>query len=307
MMKRSTQIILALLILTVGLLIALEIGSGRFGAAPERVAGKQVRADGVKVVFLDIGQGDATFIEWPDGTQMLIDCAKDARILEALGRVMPFYDFDIDYLVVTHPDLDHYGGCVDVLEKFTVSNIVYNGYNEKINDYWQSYWAAAWAEGAAYHEITERTVWQLGSTTIDFLYPDHELAKDPDVPGFDKDTGSNNSSLVLKLSVGEQDALFTGDAEEELEEFLVSAYGDELDVEVLKLGHHGSAGSSIQPFIDITTPEYAIASAGKNNSYGHPSPRVEKRIERAGAEMLRTDLQGDITLMLYPDEVVVVE
>lgn len=306
MMKRSTAIILALLMLTVGLLIALEIGSDRF-QAPKQVAGEQVRADGVKIVFLDIGQGDATFIQWPDGTQMLIDCAKDARILEALGRVMPFYDFDIDYLLVTHPDLDHYGGCVDVLEKYTVSNIVYNGYNEKLNDYWQSYWAAAWAEGAAYTEITDRTVWQLGNTKIDFLYPDHELAKDPNVPGFEKETGSNNSSLVFKLSLGDMDALFTGDAEAELEQFLIDTYRDELGAEVLKLGHHGSGSSTVQPFLDAVSPEYAVASAGKDNSYGHPSARVIKRIERKGAQMLRTDLHGDVTIMLYPDEVVVVK
>ncbi len=305
MMKKSTAILIALLLLTIGLLVSVEIGERL--QAPQQVAGEQIDRSGVQVTFLDVGQGDATFIAWPDGTQMLIDCAKDARVLEALGRVMPFYDFDIDYLVVTHPDLDHYGGCVDVLEKYTVSNIVYNGYNEKINDYWQSYWAAAWAEGAEYTELTERTTWQLGETTIDFLYPDHELAKDPDVPGNDKETGSNNSSIVMKISHGSQDFLLTGDAEAELEEFLAITYGDELDAEVLKLSHHGAGGSSIQAFLEAVSPEIGVASAGLHNHYGHPSPRVEKRLERLGAEMYRTDLDGDVEIWLYEEETVVVE
>lgn len=305
MMKRSTAILIALLLLTIGLLVSVEIGERL--RAPKLVAGEQIDRSGVQVTFLDVGQGDATFITWPDGTQMLVDCAKDARILEALGRVMPFYDFDIDYLVVTHPDLDHYGGCVDVLEKYTVSNIVYSGYNEKVNDYWQSYWAAVWAEGAKYTELTKRTTWQLGDTTIDFLYPDHELAVHPEIPGATSDTGANNSSVVLKLSNGSQDLLMTGDAEAELEEFLVNTYGQELDVEVLKLGHHGSGSSSVQPFLDIVTPDYAIASAGLGNSYGHPSPRVQKRVERIGAELLRTDIDGDIEIWLYEDKTVVVD
>ena len=88
----------------------------------------------LRITFLDIGQGDATFIEFPNGEQMLVDCAEDGKILEALGRVMPYYDRDIDYLMITHPDFDHYGGCTDVLNRFEVKNIVYNGFKKEYDD-----------------------------------------------------------------------------------------------------------------------------------------------------------------------------
>jgi len=86
--------------------------------------------------FLDIGQGDSTFIEFKNGEQILVDCGKDAKVLEELGRVMDFRDKSIDYLIVTHPDSDHYGGCIDVLERFEIANVIYNG-QQKNEDFYR--------------------------------------------------------------------------------------------------------------------------------------------------------------------------
>lgn len=260
--------------------------------------------DYIDITYLDIGQGDATFIEFPDGTQMLIDCAKDAVILEALGRILPFYDKSIDYLAVTHPDLDHYGGCIDVLKDFDVGHIIFDGFYEKKNGFFEAFLQARADERSDNKDIDALTTWDIASTTITFLYPDHPIIKNWRVPGNTKDTGSNNASLVIKITYGEQDILLMGDAEIDLENYLLSVYPTStLDVEVLKAGHHGSPGASGQVFIDVVTPEHTIFSAGRGNSYGHPSLRVIRRVERVGSSVWRTDAQGDIRMRVFRDRI----
>jgi len=251
----------------------------------------------LNIHFMDIGQGDATFVEFPDGEQMLVDCSIDNRVLEALGRNMPFYDNTIDYLVVTHPDLDHYGGCVDVMKRFDIGHIIYNGLEKPYDELWQSFQAeiqAQKAKGVEFILADHPFVWDIASTTVQFLYPDHAIPEDAHIPGLEKDVGANGTSVVIKLSYGDEDALLMGDAEEELEEYLIQTYGDQLDVDVLKMGHHGSQTASSQAYIDATSPAVAIASCGLNNKFGHPSPRVLKRFERAGTQVWRTDSAGDI-------------
>jgi competence protein ComEC len=244
----------------------------------------------IKITFLDVGQGDASFIELPDKTQILVDCGKDAEVLEKLGKVMKYYDKEIDYLFVTHPDLDHYGGCIDVLKRFTVKNIVYTGL-QKEDKTWQYFWELVAFEDAEYFEINSSISWDIASTTIDFLYHDIEGSDD------------NNSSLVFKMSFGENDILFVGDAEEKTEESLVDLYGDKLDADVLKVGHHGSNSSSGQDFLDIVTPEISIISAGVGNPYGHPSLRALKRLERIGSEIFRTDIDKSVILNIFEDKI----
>ncbi|MBT3538985.1 MBL fold metallo-hydrolase [Candidatus Parcubacteria bacterium] len=259
--------------------------------------------DMLRITFLDIGQGDATFIEFPNGEQMLVDCAEDGKILEALGRVMPYYDRDIDYLMITHPDFDHYGGCQEVLGRFEVKNIIHNGMKKEYDSMWQSFWWAKENEGAAYFEIEKEDVWNISSTTLHFLYPDHSIAEDSGIPGYDGETNTNDTSVVFKLVYGESSILLTGDAEEHVEEYLISIYEDQLDIDVLKLGHHGSDSSSIQEFIAATSPEHAIASCGLDNKFGHPSRRVLRRLERVSSTIWRTDLQGDVLLEMTPYDI----
>lgn len=252
----------------------------------------------VAMHFLDIGQGDATFMEFASGEQLLLDCAIDARILEALGRVMPVYDHTIDYLVVTHPDKDHYGGCIDVLDRFEVANIVYTGF-EKDQAFFDVFMEYVQQEGAVYHVIEKEQTWSIASTTITFLYPDHSLEQNPHIPGLaDKEIDANNTSLVLLFDIYGTQVLLTGDAEAPQERYLLERYGPRLDVAIYKAGHHGSSGSSIQEFIDVVTPSDTIFSAGRENSYGHPSPRVIKRVERLGSRIWRTDLNGDILVVI---------
>lgn len=254
----------------------------------------------VKVIFLDIGQGDATLINFPNGKQMLVDCAIDSRILEALGRVMPFQDRHIDYLIATHPDQDHYGGCVDVLKRYTVDTVVFNGYEKGKSAYFDSFLQAIQDEKVQYIKLEKEQEWNIASTSIHFLFPDNVLEKSNFFSSLSEKKRSNNGSIVFLLQYGTQKVLMTGDMEVELEEYILKKYKNILDVDVLKVGHHGSQTSSGQDFLNTLTPQFSIISSGKNNEYGHPSLRVLKRLERVRSNIWRTDTMGDIIVMITP-------
>lgn len=310
-MTYAEKMLLILLVIVVGLLAYVRITDrgeskqAQAGSAIESGEETTVLTDHLAIDFLDIGQGDATFITFPNGEQMLIDCGKDGRVLSALGRVMPFYDHSIDYLVVTHPDLDHYGGCTDVVDRFDVKHVVWSGLSKPGEAPWEYFEQAFQKEVSAEREtiIDTFTEWDIASAIISFLYPTHAITENASVPGVDKKTNDNDASIIIKLSFGNQDVLLTGDAEAALEMFLVDTYGEELDVELLKVGHHGSGSSSLEEFLHVVTPDIAVISVGAENTYGHPTPRVLKRLERIGARVHRTDLEGGIRFWVSKREI----
>lgn len=264
----------------------------------------------LKITFFNIGQGDSTFIEFPNGEKMLVDCSMDQRILPKLGKAMHFYDNTIDYLVATHPDADHYGGCIDVLKRFTVKHILFNGYKKDrsglFNWFWESVQKEVTDEQAEYHQIKAPETFIIASTTIRVLYPDHDVSIDPLIPGVSNKSESNGTSIVMKFTYGKEKILMTGDLEADLEGYLLKKYSTStFDVDVLKVGHHGSPGASSEPFLEAVTPKHATISVGANNSYGHPSLRVIKRLQRLGSTIWRTDELGDIMVNVYPEDITV--
>lgn len=247
-----------------------------------------------KVNFLDIGQGDATLILFNNGQKMLVDCGKDKKILSRLGEAMPFYDRTIDYLMVSHPDLDHYGGCVDVLKNYKVKQIITNG-GKKYDSFWKAFDQAMQDEGAEIKIIASPQVWTIASSTLEFLSPDKSLVLN--VPADD----SNNYSIVFRLKNNGENFLFTADMEVPLENALLNKYCivtstepcPALQSNILKVGHHGSDSSSGEDFLRAVGAKVGIISVGKNK-YGHPSRRVMKKLERANMEIMRTDQLGNI-------------
>lgn len=292
-MRKIFIIVSILLFITLGLLWRVHLTVNKVYQVHQVDKVDQFTSGTIKITFLDVGQGDASFIEFPGGGQMLVDCAVDARILEALGRVMPYYDRDLDYLVISHPDLDHYGGCIDVLTQYNVKNIVYNGMQKPSDKAWQWFWDLVQKEGAIYHELRQEEIWDIASTTVHFYYPSQSV-KELIKTDLYKNYNGNNLSIIMGLeSVGHQ-VLFTGDAETDLEKYLVSTYNNKLKSDILKVGHHGSSNSSNKDFLAVVQPAYTVISVGKENKFGHPTLRVLKRLERTNAQIFRTDLQGDI-------------
>ena len=239
------------------------------------------------VSFLDVGQGDAVFIETPDGVQVLVDGGPDSSVLRELGEIMGVRDRTIDIIVGTHPDKDHIGGLVDVLARYEVGAIIKTE-NESDTNVATAYTAATEQEGAEIIYARRGQTFTLGaSTTLQVLFPD----TDPTA------MESNTSSIVLQLTYGDIDFLLTGDSPKNIEEYLVLAEGEDLESEVLKVGHHGSRTSTSELFLDEVAPQYAVISAGRDNRYGHPHVEVTDMLFNKRVETLSTAELGSITFL----------
>lgn len=259
----------------------------------------EIRRHTFRVTFLNIGQGDSALINFGNGEKMLVDCGPDSTVLFRLGSELPFYDRTIDYLVATHPDRDHYGGCSDVLQRYNVKHIILNGHEKNYDAFWRAFRAAVAAEGAPITIINGYQQITVGSSTLEFYSPDDFV----ELPLADAD--SNNYSIVFKLiSPTRQTFLFTGDMEIPLERALIKKYCGTvssstpcpaLQAEILKVGHHGSGGSTGDELLAAVAPKIAVISVGKNH-YGHPSLRVIRHLERAGTKVFRTDELGNIAI-----------
>lgn len=271
-------------------IVSLDININNSSAEVEQTVNK------LKISFLDIGQGDATYVKFPNDQEMLIDCSKNSGVLEKLGQEMDYFDKTLDYLVITHPDYDHYGGCIDVLKNYEVSEIIYTG-KQKQGSFFEEFLLAIEQERdkelelGVYTEITSPEQWNIGDVQVKYLNNLKNLEK----------IKSNNSSIVMMISYGDQDVLLTGDVEKEAEQDLIDMYGYDLDVEILKIGHHGSNSSSIEPFLEVTSPDVGIISAGQNNSYHHPTQKILERLDKFYIDIFRTDLQGTIDIDITPD------
>ena len=234
------------------------------------------------VAFLDVGQGDGIFIQTPDGVQVLIDGGPDGSVLRSLGEVLPWGDRSLDLVVGTHPDKDHVAGLVDVLERFSVTQILRT---ENVSDTAASkaFDRAVADEGAEVAYARAGQVWRLGSdVTLTVLSP----------VGNPEAWESNASSIVALVRYGDIEFLLTGDAPAGTETFLVERHGSALQAEVLKLGHHGSRTSSDAVFLGVVQPQYAVVSAGKDNDYGHPHAEVVERVAQAGVRLVSTAEEG---------------
>ena len=246
------------------------------------------RPDGkLHVVFFDVGQGDATFIQTPDGRQVLVDGGQyGSLILDDLGGEMPFWDKDIDILVATHPDKDHFLGLISIIDHYNVGTLITNGEPGDSADY------KALLDGAEENQITIHPalageIIELDNgIRLEILHPGPKL--DPDL--------DNNNSVAMRLVYGDFSLLLTGDAEGMAERKMLGA-GRPLQSLIYKAGHHGANTSSSALFLDAVRPQYVIISAGEGNQYGHPHEEMLKRAETVGAAVLRTDQQGTIEII----------
>lgn len=249
----------------------------------------------LEVHFLDIGQGDAIFIETPDGIQVLVDGGRDSTVIRRLGEQMSFSDRTIDLVVGTHPDSDHIGGLVDVLERYEVKSVLMTENKGKSNAAIE-YERLVQAEGATINFARKGQLFKLGaSTTLEVLWPE----TDPTT------MESNASSIVLKLTYGQTAFILTGDSPKQIEEYLVLAYGEHLKANVLKVGHHGSRTSASELFLDEVNPEFAVLSYGANNRYGHPHVEVTDMLFNHGIETLSTAEEGTMTFLSDGEKVLV--
>ena len=247
------------------------------------------RSDGfAKLFVLDVGQGDSIFIQAANGRQVLIDGGRDEQALVSLSKIMPRNDRHIDVVIATHPDADHIGGFPTILSRYDVGLFLFSAVksdtdvSSTVTDMVEEKRIPAYSVRSGMQLLLDETL----LTSLTFLFPDRPT-----------DTWETNSaSVVARLRIGNRSALLTGDAPVSIENYLVEKNPNMIDVDILKLGHHGSKTSSGQRFLERTSPRLAIVSAGANNRYGHPAPEVIDRVKMLGIPIVSTAEEGTITL-----------
>lgn len=240
--------------------------------------------DVLTVAFLDVGQGDAIYIEAPNGNQVLIDGGPNKNVLRQLSKIMPFYDRSIDVVIATHPDKDHIGGIPDVIERYDVDFILDSG-NESDSATYSELRRSSKSKGIRNIQARRGMVVVLGDEVyMNILFPDR------DVSGVE----SNTASVVARLMYGNTEFMLTGDSPKAIEEYLVMLDGANLQSDVLKAGHHGSKTSSSEFFLGYVSPKYSVISAGKDNQYGHPHEEVINMLNQFGSTILNTQDRGMI-------------
>lgn len=238
------------------------------------------------VAFLDVGQGDAVFIETPDGKQILIDGGPDKKILKELSKVMPFFDRTIDMIIVSNPDSDHIAGLLDVLGHYDVKKILEPGTFSKTKTY-REFEQMIQKEGAEKLTAKEAMQVNLGKgVNILILFPDKNVAS----------WKTNDGSIIAKLIYKNTSFLFTGDTPEKIEGYLLNKNFKNLDSDVLKVAHHGSKYSTSENFLKAVTPGLAVISVGLNNKYGHPNKEIIDRLEKNNIKIKLTSRDGAIIL-----------
>ena len=214
----------------------------------------------LSVYFLDIGQGDAIFIDTPGDRHILLDGGPNRKVLAELGKILPFGEKRIDVMIESHPDRDHIGGLPEVVSRFDVGMFLEPGVesDNTIDDELK-------------RRIIEKKIPSIlarrgmvlnfgDGVKLTILFPNQDVSR----------WETNDASIVAKLEYGENSFLLTGDSPIKTENILLKLDSEILDSNVLKAGHHGSRTSTAAAYAAAVSPEYAVISAGKDNSYGHP-------------------------------------
>jgi competence protein ComEC len=242
----------------------------------------------LEVSFFDVGQGDSIFIETPQGHQVLIDGGPGSVVLEKLGREMPYWDREIDLIILTHPEHDHIFGLIEVLKNYEVDYVLWTGIKRNTQEYGE--WLECLEKEDAKIIIAERGQRIImGDVYFDVVHPFESLEGE-------EIKSVNNSSVVGKLVYKDNSFFFTGDAFQSVEREIIDS-GVDVKSDVLKVGHHGSKTSSAREFIFAVSPEIAVIQSGKDNSYGHPNQETLETLENYGIKILRTDTEGDVKII----------
>lgn len=250
------------------------------------------------VHYIDVGQGDATLIEFDDGKTMLIDCGPKSASEDLVDYIKAQDVEVIDYFLLTHADSDHVGGGVRIFQEFEVANF-YRPMTRSLSeaqpaDYpqhttltYDEVIKAFYSEEGATMFYTSSQLQPLSGDnyTVNFLYPDKAYSD------------TNASSAILKIELGSFKFLFMGDASTTEESKLVDKYGYQLKCDVLKVGHHGAKTSTGTNLLSHASPYYAVISVGEN-SYGHPSREVQNNLKAFNVNTYNTLTDGDLCMYI---------
>ena len=282
--KKGVLFLIALIFTFIGTNIDMSEYIELESSAKENIKGEVTAGNTVEVHYIDVGQADCILIK-SNGENMLIDAGNnnDYKIIEKYLEKENVKDFK--YVVATHAHEDHIGSMDFVVNNYDVEK-VYMAKHSATTKTFRDFVSAVKNKGLKLSIPLEGEEFTLGNVKFKCLTKDNV-----------KYDEINNYSIVLKATYKNIDYIFTGDAEKEIEnEILENHRSDLSNVEVLKVGHHGSSSSSTKEFIQAISPEYSIIQVGKDNSYNHPAQTVLEILEDAGSKVYRTDKHGTIVV-----------
>ncbi|NMB84378.1 MBL fold metallo-hydrolase [Candidatus Roizmanbacteria bacterium] len=239
-----------------------------------------------KIVFCDVGQGDAAYIRIGNRYDILVDTGPDSKIVGCLGRHMPFYDRNIEVIIISHWQKDHFGGLDHVLRRYHIDQIFFSEYSltrsfKKIKE-------TLVKDKVIFDKIDDKTEIVIPpENRVVFYWPRSSYINLKD---------GNSYSSVFAFQEKSFKVLFTADAPGYLLNRLSRQY--DLRTNVLKVPHHGSKNGLTGYFLGLAKPDLAVISVGKNNIYGHPAKEVLNLLKASKISIRRTDVEGDIVINL---------
>lgn len=268
------------------------IGDTNNSSNKEEVSNVQSAEGELTLIMIDVGQADS-FLLVQDGKTALIDCGTRSTGEDVVEYLKSQGITRLDYVFGTHPHDDHMGGMYDVITNFEIGKIIIP--ETKLGEITSNWYMKLMQEfknglyDVEYPKLGE--VYNLGGATMKIIGPISE-----------PDGNLNNYSIVLKVSFGDMDVIMTGDAETVVEKEILES-GENIDAEILKVGHHGSDTSSSEDFLDAITPEYALISAKIGNMYKHPVESTMEKLENRDIEVYRTDENGTVVVTITADDI----
>jgi len=251
------------------------------------IAITQLPDDNLHIIACDVGQGDAILVTYKN-IQILTDGGPDSKVLDCLSRHVPFWDRDIELVILTHPDADHATGLISVIKRYNVDSILMNSKDP----------------GTDVYRLLESEVGSLGvrvvnpkegmSLRVDLIYLDILSRFD------ENNTDTNYNSIVYKLEFGHFSGLFTGDIPIEVSDELAGRMGK---VNYIKIPHHGSANGMTNNLLKAVMPKIAVISVGAKNMWGFPAQSVLQILEDNNIQVLRTDQMGDVEVITDGEKV----
>lgn len=237
------------------------------------------------LIACDVGQGDSILAIYKN-YQILTDGGPpNGKVEKCLSEYLPFWDREIEVVINTHPQLDHFGGLIKVFENYKVGNFIANDLSISTKEY-EVLIKAVGSNGSRVVRPVDKPNIRLGLMQYDVFYPlDNKVPDD-----------LNDLSIQAILSFGEFKALMTGDIGENLKDQILQNLPTK-SINYIKIPHHGSKNGMVESYLREIMPTIAVISVGKNNSYGHPSKEVIKILSDKGIKILRTDQLGDVEVV----------
>lgn len=251
----------------------------------------------IEVNIIDVGQGDSTLIKTNNGNILIDGGGSENRNYDVGKQILLPYLLDntngtIDILFISHFHDDHAEGCLTVLENLKVKKIVIGTQPQK-TDLYERLLNISKKKNIPVITLSKEETIKLGKASFLILYPNQNLQIKEDL---------NNNSLVIRMDYYNVSMLFTGDIEKETEKILIEEYSQKesrLDVDILKVAHHGSKSSSGKEFLKQVSPKLSLISLGVDNKFGHPHEEVINRLIEIKTKIYRTDEKGEISMKIY--------